>query len=209
MPAKRVSYRVAVGYGLGIGGHVGTFDLGDGTLSARSAIGSEGDTLTVQAWVDDWIAEDWSIGLEYLYLNNHGKFDLLLPNGYNVLTDPITAHAYAEAHGHIGFVNVAYRPVATSLFRPFIGGGLGLGWGIVDTNLSAEIPFVSSFTSTYKSDGNWPFAAVQGFIGLDMQLYRRCYLSMFGKYVWIPGHPLNVPHRYTDVVFGVAIGRTF
>jgi len=202
--ARAVTYRVALGYGLGIGGHAGSFDIEGGTLRTRAGLGSEGDTLSVQGWVDNWVADDWSAGLEYLYLNNVGKLDLNLPDGVSVLTDPVTAHARADLHGHIGFANIAYRPEG-SFLRPYIGVGLGLGWGSASTKMAAQNAFAGYYY--YESRGSSLFGATQGFLGIDMPLYDNWYVSAFGKALWIPGHPLNVDQRYLDFVFGGAIGR--
>ena len=201
------SYRISAGYGLGIGSHAGTFELAGGTLHSQAGFGSEGDTVSVQAWADDYLAEDWSLGFEYLYLNNAAKLNLDLPNGASVLTDPITAHAYASLHGHIGFANVAYAPQQDARLRPFIGAGFGIGWGSAETDIRAQNDFAGDYF--YKARVASVFAALQGFAGVDLMLTRDYYLSGFGKAVWVPGHPYSVDHRYVDFVFGGALGRRF
>ena len=207
LDARTVTYRVAAGYGSGIGGHAGSFEVSGGTLHTQAGFGSEGDTFLLQLWVDDWIAEDWSSGFEYMYVNNVGKLDLFLPNGASVLTDPITAHAYADVHGHFGFVNFAYRPQATSVLRPYIGLGLGAGWGSAHTDLAAQNAFVGYYH--YESKGSSVVGAMQGFLGIDARLYESSYVSVFGKAIWVPGHPFRVDQRYVDFVFGAAIGQKF
>jgi hypothetical protein len=205
--SRAITYRVAVGYGLGIGGHAGSFDVEHGILHSQAGFGSEGDTLSLQGWADNWIADDWSVGFEYLYLNNFSKLDLDLPKGASILTDPITADARADLHGHLGFANIAYRPEEGSSLRPYIGMGLGVGWGSASTDINAQNAFAGSYH--YESRAASMFGALQGFLGVDVPLYGNWYASPFGKAVWIPGHPLRVDHRYLDFVFGGAIGRRF
>lgn len=205
--ARAISYRIATGYGLGIGGHAGSFEIEGGKLYTHSGIGSEGDTLTLQGWADNWIADDWSMGFEYLYVNNTGKLDLSMPNGVSVLTDPVTAHAHADVHGHIGFANIAYRPEQDSILHPYIGLGLGMGWGSAHIDAAAENAFAGSYHYESKTDSI--FIAVQGFLAMDVFLYRDYYISPYGKVLWVPGHPYNLDQRYLDFVFGASIGHKF
>lgn len=205
--ARSVTYRVAAGYGLGIGGHAGSFKVEHGILHTDSGFGSEGDTLSIQGWADNWIARDWSVGLEYLYLNNSGKLYGFWPKGISILTDPVTANARADLHGHMGFANIAYRPKENSWLRPYIGAGLGIGWGSASTDMAAENAFAGNYY--YKSKANFPFGSIQGFVGMDIAFLREYYISPFGKVLWISGHPFHCDHRYFDFVFGVAIGRQF
>jgi hypothetical protein len=205
----RVSnYRVMVGYGLGIGSHAGYFEVDHGALTSTAGIGSDGDTVTAQFWVDHWIGRDWSLGFEYLYINNMSKLILDLPNGVDILTDPLNAHSTLNAHGHLGFVNIAYRPDTRSLLQPYIGGGIGLGWGATNADLGAGNPFLGSYTYTQRAETM--FGAFQGFMGIDMSVGPRYYVSAFGKAVWMPGRPFfKIHQRYLDFVLGAGIGRRF
>lgn len=205
---RHVGYRFAVGYGYGIGGHAGGFDLSDdATLRSRSGFGSEGSALSAQMWVDGWIADGWSLGLEYLYMNNSGKIDLNMPNGMAPLTDPVLAHAHAALLGHFGFLNVAYVAEAGHRLRPYIGGGVGIGWGRAQYVAGAENAFAGYY---YASDRvSSPVAAVQGLIGMDIKLTRTYYISPHGRVVWIPGHPFGLDQRYLDFVFGLTAGKRF
>ncbi|GAA0581530.1 hypothetical protein [Rhizomicrobium electricum] len=203
-----VSYRASIGYGLGIGSHGGNFIVNHGALTSTAGIGSDGDAGTVQFWIDHWIGRDWSIGLEYLYLNSEGKLILDLPKGAEVLTDPINAHTTINAHGHLGFVNVAYRPGTKAILQPYIGTGLGVGWGSVNADLGASNAFVGSYTYTQRS--STMFGALQGFMGIDVSMGPNYYGSTFAKAVWMPGRPFFKLHqRYLEFVLGGGIGRKF
>ena len=205
---KPVGYRITLGYGLGIGSHAGSFLVDHGTLTSTAGIGSDGDTVTAQFWIDHWIGRDWSLGAEYMYLNTMGKLILDLPKGVEVLTDPVHAHTTINAHGHLGFVNIAYRPDTTAVLQPYVGTGLGVGWGSVNCDLGADNAFVGTYDYTQRSAT--VFGAIQGFMGMDLSLGRTYYASAFGKAVWMPGHPFfKIHQRYLDFVLGGGIGRRF
>lgn len=196
--ASGLQFRIAAGYGFGVGDHTGSFRVFSGNLNLQSAVGSSGDLLSAQVWIDRWLAENWTIGLEYVAVRNEGKLTLTLPKGVSILTDPVDATASVKVRADMGFLNLAYRP-ASGTVHPFIGAGIGVGYG----HASAGFGFSNAFLGTLSREvaAGSPIAGIQGFTGVDFDLGRDAYLEVMPRVIVVEGNPVGVDQRYIE--FGV------
>jgi hypothetical protein len=190
--------RFAVGYGFGVGDHTGSFRVLSGAINLQSAVGNSGDLVSGQLWIDRWLGENWTVGLEYLAIRNEGKATLTLPRGLSILTDPVNGGARVKLRADLGFLNVAYRPAA-GWVHPFIGGGFGVGYGHGSAWYDLENAFIGSFAGV-AAVGK-PIAGIQGFAGVEFDLPYNAYLAVMPRVVILDGHPIGVEQRYLD--FGV------
>ena len=164
-PKSALGLRVSIGGGVGLGDHSGRFKVAKGDLNIHSFLGSAGTALTAQAWLDGLLGQDWTAGVQWLHFHNKGKISLNLPN-LSIITDPVSAEAKTNVSADIGFLNIAYRPKTNRYLHPFIGVGMGGGYG------------EASFRYQYKAFGlsppqvyqvKSPIGAVQAFLGLEFR----------------------------------------
>jgi hypothetical protein len=184
-----VQLRVAAGGGFGVGDYYGYFShLGrGGNLSAASVVGSSGPLVSAQLWIDNWIDPDWTIGLEFLTMNNTGDMRITLPRGVSILTDPIQGTVRASVVTTMGAVNLAWRPVTNLPLRPWIGAGLVGGYGRAKS----------------------AFPALQALLGLDVKFSHSVYLSLLPRIIIASGQPFGLPQRYMDFAFTSLLGVQF
>ena len=109
--------RVAAGYGFGIGDHTGSFRVLSGHLDLNSAAGGSGALVSGQIWIDRWIAEEWTIGLEYVAVRNEGRLSAAFPQGVSIVNGSATAGARVKIGADMAFVNLAWRRASGSV-RP-------------------------------------------------------------------------------------------
>jgi hypothetical protein len=200
------SVRVAAGYGFGVGDHTGSFRVLSGDLNLQSFAGSSGDTVSAQVWLDHYIGNDWTTGLEYTAFRNEGKASLALPNGLSILTDPVSGGARVKLAADIGFLNVAYRPAGGTV-HPFIGGGVGAGYG----RGSVWYNFSNAFLGHYAavSAAGKPIAGVQGFTGVEFDLTEQLYIAVMPKIIVLNAHPIGVDQRYMEFSVDGVMGWHF
>ena len=207
VPIKRTTqYRVAAGYGFGVGDHTGTFKILGGSVHLESAIGSSGAIASGQVWVDGWIGQDWSLGMEYFRLRHRAHANAAYPRGISILTDPTQLYASATLATDIGFVNLAYRPMEGPI-RPFVGIGLGIGYGSGALDFGFSNPFLGSVRAS--ANKGTILAGVQAFSGVEFDLGKYAYLALMPRIVWIDGHPVGVDQRYLDLSFTGLVGLRF
>jgi hypothetical protein len=108
---------------------------------------------------------------------------------------PITQQTELKEIGLSGSVRVPLMPRGRGVSRfvwiprtvtPYVGGGGGFLW--YDFTQSGDfVDFVdlSVFNDLFRSRGWTPSAHALG--GVDVQLYRRLFLSVEGRYVWAAG----------------------
>jgi hypothetical protein len=204
---QRPRFRLAMGYGLGIASHDGTFKVQHGPLHTQSGFGNAGQSYFAQGWLTGWPGRDWQVGLEYLHLQNVGTINMLLPNGLSILTDPVVGQIRAEVIGDLGLVNLAYAPDTGGRLRPYLGLGLGAGYGFGHFRMEFTNDFIGK--STTVSDGASFFAGVQGVLGADIRLSDHYYLGLQTKALYITAHPIGVDQRYLDFILALSLGRTF
>ena len=190
--------RIAAGYGYGVGDHSGTFRVLSGDLKLQSAAGNSGDMVSGQLWIDNWIGENWTFGLEYVAFRNEGKLRVTLPKGLSILTDPVEAGARDKVSADLGFLNLAWRQASGSV-HPFIGGGLGIGYG----HASAWYDFENAFLGKLSQDAavGKPIAGVQGFLGVEFDLGDHGYLAVMPRVIVLDAHPIGIDQQFMD--FGV------
>jgi len=199
-PAKAsdLQFRLAGGYGFGVGDHDGSFRVLSGTLKLQSAVGSSGDIASGQVWVDNWLIDNWTIGLEYIAIRNAGKAQIALPKGLSILTDPVDASARVKLRADMGFLNAAYRQASGSV-HALIGAGFGIGYG----HASAGFDFYNAFLGGLGdvAESGSPIAGIQLFSGVDIDLGPHAYLSVMPRVIIVDAHPIGIDQRYMD--FGV------
>jgi hypothetical protein len=204
-----VQLRVAAGGGFGVGDYYGYFShLGrGGNLSAASVVGSSGPLVSAQLWIDNWIDPDWTIGLEFLTMNNTGDMRITLPRGVSILTDPIQGTVRASVVTTMGAVNLAWRPVTNLPLRPWIGAGLVGGYGRAAASYSLQSAFLGSSTQTAQAKSAFP--ALQALLGLDVKFSHSVYLSLLPRIIIASGQPFGLPQRYMDFAFTSLLGVQF
>jgi hypothetical protein len=79
------------------------------------------------------------------------------------------------------FLNLAYRQAAGTV-HPFIGAGIGIGYGHVSVGYDFRNAFLGSL-SQMEAVGS-PIAAVQGFTGVEFDLGRHAYLAVMPGSSW-------------------------
>jgi hypothetical protein len=198
VPAPGPQFRLAAGYGFGVGDHTGSFRVLSGDLNLQSAVGSSGDMVSGQFWIDRWIAENWTIGLEYVGIRNEGKLSLTLPKGVSILTDPVGAEARVKVRADMGFLNLAYRQ-ASGFVHPFIGAGIGVGYGHASAGFGFSNAFLGSVSEVVAAGS--PIAGVQGFTGVEVDLGRHAYVAVMPRVIVVDAHPIGIDQRYME--FGV------
>ena len=196
--------RLGVGGGSSVGDHAGRFKLLHGDLDLHSFAGSSGPAFTAQVWWDDALAKNWTVGAQWLRIQNTGTASLTLP--YLIVSgtriSPVAADAKVRLSADLAFVNIAYRPMQYGRFHPFIGAGLGGGYGRASLDYSYQA-FGSSQTTDRVAS---PIGAAQAFMGLDFDITRSVYFTLSPTAVLVTGHPIGIDQRYLDVSMLAAIG---
>jgi hypothetical protein len=190
--------RVALGYGFGVGDHTGSFRIPTGSVSLQSAVGGSGALASGQLWIDRWIGENWSIGVEYAAFRNQGRFTVALPQGLSILTDPVQAGAQAKLRADFGFLNVEYR-MASGAVHPFVGGGFGIGYGHASAGYYFQNAFLGDVAQVVAVGK--PIAGLQLFSGVEFDLTHGLFVSVMPKVIVVDGHPIGLDQRYLE--FGV------
>jgi len=180
--AEAVKYRIQAqgGYSSVISAfnsEILTLDNGLG-VSLADAITGDGAAAGVAIYADEWLGQNWTIGLEYLYSTADGTTDLSITGlgGASLPTD-------FEANFQTFFANAAYRVNDRNLkWHPFVGIGLGGGFTDIDINIP------NSGSSTAGSGKvETPYIGLQGFIGFDYDISERVYLGTNARFFYIDG----------------------
>jgi hypothetical protein len=191
-------FRIAAGPGFGVGDHTGSFRVLTGHVDLQSAVGGSGILISGQVWIDRWIGENWTLGVEYVAFRNEGVFRAALPPGASGLSGATVAGARARIGGDLAFLNVAWRQASGSV-HPYIGGGFGIGYGHASAGFDFNNAALGSLAQV-EAIGS-PIAGVQGFAGVEFDLGPHAYLAVMPKVIVVDGHPIGVDQRYMD--FGV------
>lgn len=199
--------RLGVAGGYSVGDHSGAFSIWNGTLDLHSLTGGSGSVLAANAWWDGALSPDLSLGLEYLHIRNQGKGTLTLPHGVSVLTDPTEGHIKLAASADLAFFDVVYRPVLRKEIAPFLGGGIGVGYGSARADLGIDNPFIGGVGS--RSSTGSAIGATQGLMGIDYYLSDKLYLSLLPRVIFLSGHPVGLSHRYVDTMITGGLGLSF
>lgn len=205
---RRPTFRVEAGYGLSIGDYSGSSGVArHGTLVSQSATGGSGGGLLAEAWLDDWLHKDVSIGLGYVEVGNKALFSATLPQGVSILTDPTRAEISAVARADLFMINLAYRPQAYGRLRPIIGFGLGGGPASIKGLQALQNAFVGTGSASERTAS--PVPALQIYTGVETDLTRHLHLDLVPRLLWVGAAPFGNGLRYTDFILGADIGYQF
>lgn len=205
---SRHPIRIELGYGVAIGDYAGSAKISpQGTLEINSATGGSGGGFMAEAWLDDWPHKDFSIGLEYLEINNRGELSATLPHGVSILTDPIYAHLALAVQADALMVNFAYRPAGAGWMWPVAGFGLGVGYGTATVDGLLSNSFVGAHSGL--SDASSAFPAIQGFAGVEARISNRLYFSVIPRIFVVSARPFGINESYTDFILGTNLGYRF
>ncbi|MBF0159567.1 MAG: hypothetical protein HQL58_08570 [Magnetococcales bacterium] len=206
-PPEDRPWRLELGVGYGHGRHDGRFDLGGGQLQLRSFIGGAGYTARVAGWHDGlWGHANLSVGLEYLHLSNRSRADLVLPNGLDIVTDPVTGQANLSAQADLLLANLVWRDRSDARLHPFLGGGLGAGYGRAELNYHLNNDVFGSVRDQQRTASIIP--ALQGLGGVTIDLNDRLSLLLQTRLLYVPGK-LFIDHHYLNLSLEGGIGYRF
>jgi hypothetical protein len=198
-------WRLAFSFGYGVGDYAGSFKIfGSGLVRSESALGSAGDTFIAEGWYDRWPGDDWSVGLSYIRFKNRGRAQAILPKGISVLTDPVFLSEEVDARAQLGFAEIAYRPQTTSPLRPFIGAGLGGGYGHATLSTDLSNAFIGPHPGSGRAAS--PIPALEAFMGADIPVLPHLYFTFGPRVVWATGHPFGLDQRYLNIILSAGLG---
>lgn len=203
----RSSFRVQAFAGYGQGRHDGTFDVAGGEVALTALTGGAGAVTGIGVFWDDAIAPGWSIGAEYVHLGSKARGTARFPSGLSIVTDPVSAEVVAEAEAHMGFLDIVYRPEIHHGVRPFLGGGIGVGYGRAELRYGAGADVLGHFSDSSKAASIVP--GFQAMAGLDLDLTDSTYFSAFSRVLYFTGYPVTLEQRFIDVVLGAGLGYRF
>ena len=176
-PARRLRVQFAVGYGQGR--QDGTFKLNiNGNrieADVNSLLGGSGYNLNVAVWLDSVLFDQFAFGIEYLRLKRSSKATFIAPDGIEIFVEPISGVAQLELAAHIFFINVAWFPHRSPRAQPFVGLGLGGGFGTFEFDGNTGSPL---FTAAGSDQSKFEFGVGQIFAGVDYDITDRFYLNL-------------------------------
>ena len=196
--------RISAGGGVNVGDHAGRFKALHGDLNLHSFLGSSGSALSAQLWWDGAFAKNWTVGAQWLKIRSAGKAALNLPylDVSGIRISPVSLDAQARISADLAFLNIAYRPAHYVSVHPFIGVGVGGGFGRASFDYNYDL-FGTGGSSTRVSSA---VGAVQAFMGLDFDITRSIYLSLSPGAVLVSGHPVGLNQRYLDLSMLATLG---
>jgi hypothetical protein len=200
--------RIELGYGSAIGDYSGVLSVSSqGRLKVDSATGGSGAGLMGQIWLDDWPRKSFSVGLEYIRIDNHGSLTAILPQGGSVLTNPVYGYLGVGVRADVAMANIAYRPASFGWIRPVAGLGLGVGYGSASENFALQNAFIGNSNTASKATA--PFPVLQGFVGVEADLPHRVYVSLMSHVLLVSARPVGIDQSYTDYIIETNIGYRF
>ena len=121
-----------------LGTDIDLSDKWETKLGINGQPGGDGMSAGMAFWIDDWIGENWSVGLQWLYSHadsdwgaDFSAFDLSI----------VKAEVNADFDFNTFFLNVAYRQNdKENRWHPYIG--VGVGGGIVRIDAKAKLRLV-------------------------------------------------------------------
>jgi opacity protein-like surface antigen len=205
--AQAVDYRIE-GFG-GWNGSVFSFEgeetIGRGNLSVDldSVSLDGGAAYGASAWVDGWIGKNWSLGLQYLRLHTGGDASTTIRTP---IGGPITAGADADITLDTLFINLAWRQNDGDL-HPYIGGGLGIGRATVDISGLVAASLIGSAVRSVETEEFQ--GGIQGFVGLDYDIFDNLYVGASGRFYYIDGRPMGLDLQVLEYMILGHIGVRF
>jgi len=209
-------YRLEASFGYAQGNYDGRLKMGTSDrpvgMVSDSAFGSDGRMIGVAAWRDRTILDDLSVGVEYLRFRNKSELTLSAPEGLALglvnLNDPITAPVMAKLRADLGLLNFAYRPALSGSWHPFVGAGIGVGYGSVSGSVELSSPLLTDDLS-HPFSASSLIAGVQGFFGFSADLTDHLYAHMIGRMVLVTARPLGMHQQFQDMALGAGLGWRF
>ncbi len=161
-----------------IGGRTLSIDLDSLSLDGGAAYGAS-------AWVDGWIGTNWSLGLQYLRLHTGGDSSTTIKTP---IAGTITAGADADITLDTVFINLAWRQNDGDL-HPYVGGGLGFGRASVEVSGFVAASLIGSAVRSVEAEEFQ--GGLQGFVGLDYDIFDNLYVGASGRFYYIDGRPIG------------------
>ncbi len=179
-----------------IGGGTLSVDLDSVSLDGGAAYGAS-------AWVDGWIGKNWSLGLQYLRLHTGG-------DGSTTISTPIAGTITAGADADITldtiFINLAWRQNDGEL-HPYVGGGLGFGRASVEVSGFVTASLIGSAVRSVEAEEFQ--GGIQGFVGLDYDIFDNLYVGASGRIYYIDGRPIGFDLQLLEYMILGHIGVRF
>ena len=160
-------------------------------VSLADAITGDGVAAGAAIYVDEWIGQNWTIGLEYLYSTAEANTSLAVTG-----VGGAALNTKLDAELHTFYINSAYRVNDPNFkWHPFIG--VGLGGGYTDIEVSVSAAGAGAFVSG-SGKVDTPYIGAQAFVGFDYDLTERIYLGTNAKFFYIDGRIVD-----QDIQIGV------
>lgn len=211
-PAPRNRVEMTIGY---------THGNYDGTIKSSvsgsrvdahtdSLLGSEGKMLTAAYWRDGAIGRRVSLGFEYLHFKNEAKLSADtrfngLSIGGSTLNGSGDAQARAELLADIAMFNLAYRPVLTEGWHPFIGVGLGVGYG--EVTITGDLHVAGALSERFHEESI--LGGVQGFFGTEIDITDSLYATLGARLMLITARPAGIDQQFQNMAINSGLGWRF
>ncbi|MBF0612111.1 MAG: hypothetical protein G8345_13170 [Magnetococcales bacterium] len=199
-------WRIEAALGYGQGRHDGTFEIADSPLHLSSALGGAGMTRRLSLYAPA-NSKGWGWGVDYLLLHNTVGAKLNMPNGVSILTDPVLANAHASAKAEMVFFDVIKSFPTGNGLEPYLGAGLGIGWGRASLDYTLQSAVISPIRENHTTSSWIP--AVQALGGVRWDGWQDLYLTLGGRMIYFTGKPFNVDHSYLNLSLEGGVGAKF
>jgi hypothetical protein len=206
------SLRVEAGGAYGHGAYSGTieaqFNGRSLEIESDNGTGGVGKGAYAALWIDDWIADDVAIGLQYWHLYQEAKLTGRLPEGIGVLADPVSLRLKATFATDVVLANVqglfGDRDPWTILF----GGGLGWAYTRVRFAANTDTDLVPEGLDTER---NVSFHTPVGQLtaGTQLMVWDPLYLSLGTTFIGGSGEPFGQSHSFYDLLIALGAGARF
>lgn len=175
-----------------------------------SLVGSDGKMLTAAYWRDGAIGKRFSLGIEYLHFKNEAKLSADtsfngLSIGGSTLNGSGSGQARAELLADIGMLNVAYRPVLSEGWHPFLGLGLGAGYG--ELNITGDLHIAGTLSENFHAESI--LVATQGFFGTEIDITDNLYATLGARLILITARPAGIDQQFQNIAVNSGLGWRF
>ncbi|MGE5548430.1 MAG: hypothetical protein ACM33T_16110 [Solirubrobacterales bacterium] len=196
------NWRFELGAEYAQGAYDGTFRFSSGSVRTRSVFGGTGGIAHAAVWRDRALGERWSLGGEYLHMQSKARADVSMPNGVSLYLSPLSGLGDVRLTTDMGFLDVAYRPRNGDTLRPYVGMGLGAGYGTLKATYGTNTDMIATRNSSI-------IGGLQAFGGVEIALTDHLYLSPQARLLYFTARPVGADHEYVDLGVGAALGWRF